>query len=248
MSEMSSDQDRTADGSRGDVARHYNKEFWGKESSKFLSPHHRLKKVARIINRTTGVRECDLLDVGCGPGTLMHLLRPNIHYHGIDLFVSEPAPHLVEADLLESPIAFGDKRFDIVVAQGVFEYLGDSQSQKFAEISDILRPDGTFIVSYSNFGHRKPEIYGPYSNVQSFEAFRASLSRHFDVRRYLPTSHNWNHGQPTRKLVRVANMYLNMNIPFITPRLAVEYFFICAPLGKGSLADQRSGALPTGPA
>jgi len=248
MSEMSSDQDRPTDGARGEVARPYSKEFWGAESSKFLAPHHRLQKVARIINRTAGVQQCDLLDVGCGPGTLMRLLRPNIHYHGIDLYVGEPAPYLVEADLLESPIAFGDKRFDIVVAQGVFEYLGDSQSQKFAEISDILRPDGTFIVSYSNFGHRKPEIYRPYSNVQSLEAFRTSLSRHFDVRRYLPTSHNWNHGQPTRKVVRAANMHLNVNIPFITPKLAVEYFFICSPSGRGSVADPRSDALPTGPA
>ncbi len=107
-------------------------------------------------------KERDLLDVGCGPAVLMNLLEKNIHYYGIDIAVHEPAPNLLEADFLEVPIKFGDKQFDIVLAQGVFEYVGEFQSRKFAEISELLRQDGVFIVSYTNFGHRRTQIYAPF--------------------------------------------------------------------------------------
>lgn len=44
--------------------------------------------------------------------------------------------------------------FDIILAQGIFEYVGRFQPQKFAEIAQILNEDGKFIVSYVNFNHR----------------------------------------------------------------------------------------------
>jgi SAM-dependent methyltransferase len=207
---------------------YYKRDFWGKENLKYNRPHYRAEKSARIINRLARGKECTLLDVGCGPAQLMRLLTPNIHYYGIDIAIHEPAPNLIEADLLETPIRFDDKRFDIVVAQGFFEYLGDFQSQKFAEIVQLLNEEGTFIVSYVNFGHRNKDIYWVYGNVQSFDDFRKSLSRYFKIHRFFPTSHNWRHNEPNRKLIRAANMHINMNIPFISPILAVEYFFICS--------------------
>jgi SAM-dependent methyltransferase len=222
-------------GSSADVGQ-YKKEFWSKESSKFSKPHYRLEKGARILNKLAGTRECTLLDVGCGPATLRHLLSPNIHYFGIDIAIPEAAPNLVEADIVQGPISFGDKRFDIITAQGLFEYLGDHQAAKFAEIADLLAPDGTFVVTYTNFAHRKPEIYEAYSNVRPLEDFRQSLAREFVVRNSFPTSYNWAHGQPVRKLVRAANMPLNVNLPFIGSKLAVEYFFICS--GRGTRASQ----------
>ncbi len=210
-------------------AQYYKKAFWRNESSKFSAPHYRLQKSAQLVNKTAGTKACTLLDLGCGPATFQHLLRRNINYYGIDIAIVDPAPNLLEVDMLEAPIRFGDRRFDIVIAQGLFEYLGAKQSQKFAEIAQILREDGTFIVSYTNFGHLKPQMYEAYSNVQPLERFRESLLQDFVVRKAFPTSHNWSHGQPTRRLVKAANMYLNANIPFVSPLLAVEYFFVCTP-------------------
>jgi SAM-dependent methyltransferase len=206
----------------------YKKDFWSQENLKYSKPHHRLEKSARIINRLARGRECTLLDVGCGPATLMSLLRPNIQYHGIDIAIHADAPNLVEADFLDAPIKFGDKPFDIVVAQGVFEYVGDFQARKFAEISQLLNDDGVFIVSYVNFGHRGRNIYWPYSNVQELGDFRQHLARYFVIQRFFPTSHNWHHLEPSRRLVRKANMYLNIDIPFVSRVLAVEYFFVCS--------------------
>jgi SAM-dependent methyltransferase len=217
------------DDSVGRPAQLYKKDFWSKENLKFSEPWYRIEKSARLISKLAGGRECSLLDIGCGPAALMRLLPPNVHYYGIDIAVQEPAPNLIEADILKNPIRFGDKRFDIIIAQGVFEYLGGFQSQKFAEIAEILNDNGIFIVSYTNFRHRKPVIYHAFSNVVSLDEFRSDLARDFNIRQCFPFSHNWKHGQPARKLVKAVNMRVNAKIPFISPVLAVEYFFICSP-------------------
>jgi SAM-dependent methyltransferase len=211
---------------------YYKRDFWSKENLKFARIHYRLAKAARLITRIVGGRECTLLDVGCGPAALMQVLPENIHYYGIDIAIQEPAENLLEADFLEDPIKFEDKKFDIVLAQGVFEYMGEFQSQKFAEIAQLLNAGGTFITSYVNFGHRNREVYEPYSNVQSLEDFRTSLAQHFTIDRYFPTSHNWGHAEPNRRLVKTVNMHINANIPIISPVLAVEYFFICSAHGS----------------
>lgn len=226
------------DGS-GNAVRSAKREFWNKESLRnhsptYREPHHRLEKSARIINKLARGRDCALLDVGCGPATLRRLLAPNIQYYGIDIAIRDPAPNLLEADFLETPIKFGDRRFDIISAQGVFEYVEDLQSQKFAEIAQLLNDNGTAILSYVNFGHRDPGILWQYSNVQPIEDFRRSLARYFTINKAVPTSHNWNHWEPGRKLLKVANMHFNVNIPLISPVLAVEYFFLCSPRARKS--------------
>jgi SAM-dependent methyltransferase len=215
-----------------DNADRYKRDFWSQENLKFSRPHYRLQKASRIINKIAPAGECALLDVGCGPAALRPLLRPNIQYYGIDMAIHKPGPNFLEADFLETPIGFGEKNFDIVLAQGVFEYIGKHQAQKFSEIAQILKPGGTFIVSYVNFHHRKPQIYFPYSNIQSFKDFTDGLRADFSIRRYFPAAHNWNHGEPNRRLIKAANMHLNMNVPIISPILAVEYFFICTPRAR----------------
>jgi SAM-dependent methyltransferase len=234
-----SDQVGGKDHARGgnpEVATHYyKKDFWSEENLKFAKPGFRLLKSARIVNKIAGDGECDLLDVGCGPAALMHFVRANISYYGIDIAIQEPAANLIEADLLESPIEFKGRKFDIVLAQGVFEYMGEFQEQKFAEVSKLLKKGGKFVVSYVNFGHRDREIYWPYSNVQSLSAFKESVTRYFNIDRSFPTSHNWAHSEPNRKFLKNTQLYINLNVPFISPKLAVEYFFICSAKGTSGV-------------
>jgi SAM-dependent methyltransferase len=153
-----------------------------------------------------------------------------VSYHGIDIAIQEPAPYLIETDFLEAPVGFGGKKFDVVVAQGVFEYVGQFQSEKLAEIAGLLRDGGRFVVTYQNFDHRKKEVYWPYSNVQRPADFRADLSRFFHVERYFPLSHNWNHSQPNRNFMKTAQACLNVSVPVISRILAVDYLYICSPL------------------
>jgi predicted TPR repeat methyltransferase len=129
----------------------YKRDFWIEENQKCSHIHHRLEKSARIINRLARGKRCTLLDVGCGLAALMCLLEPNIQYHGIDIAIHQPSPNLIETDFLESPIKFGATRFDVITAQGVFEYIGNLQSRKFAEVARLLNGNGTFIVSYVKF-------------------------------------------------------------------------------------------------
>ena len=207
---------------------YHKKDLWKGENANYSRPHYRLEKAARIVNRISAGKTVLLLDVGCGPAALAGLLEPNIKYYGVDIAIHAQAPNLLEVDLMESPIKFADNRFDIVIAQGFFEYAGEFQDQKFAEIAQVLREDGTFIVSYVNFGHRDKFIYELYNNVKPIAEFRASLARHFTVRKSFPTSHNWRHFEPNRKLVKAVNMHFNANVPFVSPLLVVEYFFICS--------------------
>ena len=186
-----------------------------------------MRKVARIVNRMADGRACRLLDLGCGPATLQQLLDPNIRYYGIDIAIQEPAPNLAELDILAQPIQSDARPFDIVVAQGLFEYLGENQSQKFGEIADLMTPSGAFIATYVNFDHHKPNYYWPYSNIRSAQEFQESLEEHFLVATKIPTSLNWNHTEPSRPLVSALNMHLNVNIPFVTSHLAVEHIYIC---------------------
>ncbi|HZO99476.1 MAG TPA: class I SAM-dependent methyltransferase, partial [Terriglobia bacterium] len=179
-------------------AQYYKRDFWIQENLKYAQPHFRLEKAARIVNRIANGKKCDLLDVGCGPATLRYLLDRNIQYHGIDIALHEQASDLLQVDFLENPISFKGKKFDIILAQGVFEYVGAFQAQKFSEITQLLKENGTFVVSYVNFDHRKRQIYWPYSNIQSFGDFYKSLGQFFHVDRFFPTSHHWQHREPSR--------------------------------------------------
>ena len=207
----------------------YGREFWNEANLGFTMPHYRLQKAARIVRKLAQDRECALLDVGCGPATLSRLLPANFRYYGIDMAIHDSAPNLIEADLRQEPICFNDVRFDVVLAQGIFEYLGDTQSRKFAEIAEILNSNGKFVVSYWNFSHRKANIYEAFSNMQPINQFRADLMRYFDIHRSFPASHNWRHTGPNRRVTRAINMHFNLYVPVISPALAVEYFFICSP-------------------
>ena len=209
------------------------KDFWGQEHQKFAEPHFRLEKSARLINKLAPSVPCTLLDVGCARAALKGLLKPGIEYFGIDVTIHEPASYLHEADILESPIEFDGRHFDLVIAQGLFEYLGEVQGEKFREIAEILSPNGRFILTYENFAHRRPSIYWAYSNVQTPAAFRASLEQEFTIERQCPTSLNWRHSQPVRPLTKTLNRVVTRSIPVVAPKLAVEYFFVCSNRRRG---------------
>ncbi len=77
---------------------YYKRDFWIAENLNYAKPHYRLEKAARIVNKLARGQNRTLLDVGCGPATLKHLLGGNIQYHGIDIAIHNPAPNLREVD------------------------------------------------------------------------------------------------------------------------------------------------------
>lgn len=207
---------------------YYKRKFWSAENLRYVEPHYRLSKVARIVNKVAMGRECDLLDVGCGPAALMRLLHNHIRYHGVDIALHSSAPYLRQADFVEGPVAFDDKQFDIIVAQGVFEYLGRLQAEKFRDIRKLLRPTGKVVMSYVNFDHLHRYVYPPYNNVQPFETFRESVARVFHIDRIIPTSYRWPHAEPTERYMKAIQMHVNWDIPVVGRLFAVEYLFVCS--------------------
>jgi SAM-dependent methyltransferase len=208
---------------------YYNRDFWSKENLKYVEPHFRLEKASHLVNGIARGGTCDLLDVGCGPATLRRLLDKNITYYGIDIAIHDRVPYLIQTDFLQNSVAFEDKRFDIVVAQGVFEYAGALQAKKFAEIRDVLTKKGKFLLSYVNFDHLNIERYHVYNNMQPFDDFQQSLSQFFTIERIIPTSHHWHHREPNRRIMKTLQMKMNVNIPILSRMFAIEYFFICSP-------------------
>lgn len=206
------------------------KDFWLGENLRYAKTYFRLEKCVRIVNALAQGKTCDLLDVGCGPATLARLLQRNITYYGIDIAIHTPAPSLREFDFTQNKIAFDDKRFDIVVAAGVFEYLGNLENQKFSEIASLLNKDGKFVVTYTNFHHMNDRLidHSIYNNIQPIQAFKRDLESYFRVERWFPSSHNWHCSEPRRKFLKKIQMPLETAIPIITPMLAVNYFFICS--------------------
>jgi SAM-dependent methyltransferase len=181
-----------------------------------------------MLNELANGRESSLLDLGCGPGALRSLLSPNIKYHGIDIALQEPASFMRELDFAQNPISFDGQRFDFIVALGLLEYMGTLQHGKFEEISDVLNPDGKFIMSYVNFGHLRRKIWPNYNNVQSIEEMAKSLNKVFNIERCFPASHHWRPKQPGRYALRKIQMHINFSIPLLSPWLALEYFFVCS--------------------
>jgi SAM-dependent methyltransferase len=225
---MDSPQGAHADGSASDAGGVlYKRDFWRTENLHYSSPHPRMVKVARIANSLARGRNRTLLDVGCGPTTLASLLQPNIDYYGVDIAIQEPAPNLLEVDLLDNPIGFDGRHFDIVVAQGFFEYVGEFQSQKLAEIAGVLADEGTFIASYVNFGHWHRFMYRPYSNVQPFAKFRTGIAEHFTVQRVVPTSYNLRHRDAQGKLAEILGLGTDLRIPILGPFFAIQYILLC---------------------
>ena len=172
-----------------------------------------MEKAARIINGLGRGRERSLARRRLRASHLGAPPAAEYQYYGIDISIPEPAPNLIEADLLASPIGFDDKRFDIVLAQGFFEYMGEFQRQKFAEIAELLNPGGTFVLTYVNFGHRDKEMYWPYNNVQPLGHFREDLHALFHDRKILPDLAQLEAFRAQPQALKAVNMHINANIP-----------------------------------
>ena len=214
----------------------YSKQYWLEGNLRYSEPHYTLEKCARIVNRLSKGRSCDLLDIGCGPATLAKLLKKNINYFGIDLAIHDPAPNLLEMDISQNEIRFGNKKFDLIVMRGILEYLGDYQQKKFSEILQIMNKSGRLVLSYVNFNHLNcPQLdkISIYNNMRPIRDLRRDLELYFHVDRCFPSSYNWYHGEPRGDWLVKIQMPLEINIPVFSRLFAVEYFFICFLVLKG---------------
>src|SRR5262249_37323679 len=121
--------------------------------------------VAFIQRAAVNCRGRDVLDVGCGAGTLLGLLkRRGFQVGGVD--VSEEAARVAESEngvrvrvgsLKES--MFANASFDIVTLFHVMEHVVNPRAV-LAEVSRILKPDGALVLQVPNIDSWQCKAFG----------------------------------------------------------------------------------------
>jgi len=107
------------------------------------------REVAEILRRARGGR---LLDVGCGTGEFLTLLRDHFELHGVDVSASyvrygreQLGLHNLRHGQL-SQVAYPADYFDVVQMRGVVQHLPDPLGE-VREACRVTRPGGLLVVS-----------------------------------------------------------------------------------------------------
>src|SRR5262245_24289773 len=158
-----------------EIAGFYPTQYWwsssksGKGTLKTLESIYRklaLRDHIQFIMRSAADRSgVELLDVGCGSGTLLGLIKKRgIRPTGVD-FSSEAAQvaakengvRVVVGSLAEA--GFPNHSFDIVTLFHVMEHVTNPRSV-LAEVSRILKPDGVVILQVPNIDSWQFKAFG----------------------------------------------------------------------------------------
>ncbi|MBK5260160.1 MAG: class I SAM-dependent methyltransferase [Thermoanaerobaculia bacterium] len=137
-----------------------------------------------------------LLDVGCGPGSLLADLPSGVEYIGFDV-----NPRYIEeaqrryrgrgrffcASIEEGLPGLGQNTFDFVVARSLLHHLNDEEAnQLLASARRHLRPGGTFVSSDPTFHDGQSVMaravisFDRGRHVRSPEAYRSLAEGSFD--------------------------------------------------------------------
>ena len=136
-----------------------------------------------------------ILDIGCGTSEIIDSLPPYSEYHGYDLspeyisaaekkYAGRGTWHCSSVMEMESD-NFGT--FDIVMANGLFHHLDDSEADQLAAIASLsLKPGGRFCSLDNCYVYAQNPIArflisrDRGQNVREPEGYEALISPHFD--------------------------------------------------------------------
>lgn len=141
-----------------------------------------------------------ILDIGCGFGTLLHLLKknhPTITVDGIELNKNDVlvAKKLFGLDLFYGTLEqfFGEKkeaRYDLIILHHTFEHLADPLTE-LARIRDLLAHEGLLYIAVPNILNMKkrPELFFQLGHAFSYSP--ASLKKILDKAGFKIIQFNW---------------------------------------------------------
>jgi ubiquinone/menaquinone biosynthesis C-methylase UbiE len=123
-------------------------QYWKEEADTYKTINERNQIASKMVG--TGKK---VLDVGCGHGELMDLLRKDNIVYGID-FTTKMVDDSIKKGLKviwgeAENIPFPNNHFDTVCALGLIEYLPTDDSF-LNEVKRVLKPNGIAIVSFRN--------------------------------------------------------------------------------------------------
>jgi SAM-dependent methyltransferase len=122
--------------------------------------------IAFITRSVKGRRGLELLDVGCGSGTLLALLkRRGFRVRGVDFSAEASAIAKLENDVdvaigALDEVHFPDQSFDVVTLFHVMEHVTNPRDV-LREVSRILKPQGVVILQVPNIESWQFRIFGP---------------------------------------------------------------------------------------
>jgi ubiquinone/menaquinone biosynthesis C-methylase UbiE len=115
-------------------------------------PENRAKVKANLLRVTSETGTRRLLDIGCGAGFVIDLLRDTFdEIHGLDATramldrVDTSSGNVTLHEGLAEELPFEDGTFDLVTAYSVLHHLADHRPV-LAEAARVLRPGGVFYV------------------------------------------------------------------------------------------------------
>lgn len=142
-----------------------------------MAPEARFQKVAKIFEGLNGDR---LLDMGCGDGGMMALLRDAMgakEVHGVDIAAEAVAAakrrgfEAWQLDIDDVALPFSDAYFDAVYCGEVIEHVYDPD-HLLDEIYRVLKPAGTCVITTPNLAGYANRValllgYQPFSTAVS---------------------------------------------------------------------------------
>jgi 2-polyprenyl-3-methyl-5-hydroxy-6-metoxy-1,4-benzoquinol methylase len=134
-------------------------------------------RVESIKEFTKNLRPQDVLDIGCGDGSLsLPLLTESNHLtfldrskSMLDLVLSRiPSRWTDRVTLLNGDFitaVFGEQKFDLIICVGLLAYIDDRRSL-IRKIASLLRPGGTLIIECSDAAHIYSRVNRLYETIK----------------------------------------------------------------------------------
>jgi SAM-dependent methyltransferase len=151
------------------IGKYYGPAYYGPAHRRFIWPVEQLVALSRR-RRIRAIRRFKktgrILDIGCGRGEMLVLMRRmGWEVYGTELTAeaAEEArrtagPNIREGELTQ--LGFSPEFFDCVTLWYVFEHVYDPRATT-AEIFRILKPGGLLVIAVQNYGGRQARFGGP---------------------------------------------------------------------------------------
>lgn len=159
-----------------ELSLYYDQGYYGQGRKKFFSPLEAAVRQLTLLKwrrlRPFVRRGDEMLDIGCGRGTMVELARAEgVEAYGVERSFPHgtPNPHIYYQDLFDCGFPAG--QFRMVILWHVLEHLAEPR-RSLAEINRILAPGGYLSLAVPNFGGAQAEASGR-------NWFHLDIPRHF---------------------------------------------------------------------
>ncbi len=110
--------------------------------------------VKELLKPTPDMR---ILDIGCGPGTMLRFLPENVHYVGFDMnpkYIEYAKRRFGDRGAFHAhrvgEAAIAAEGFDVVMANAIFHHINDEEAAHLVHVAfSQLKPEG-FLLTYDN--------------------------------------------------------------------------------------------------